>query len=317
MAASDDGADFVLERVFEAPRELVFAAWTEPAHLAEWWGPFGYSTRATVDARAGGAYELVMRNAAGDEYPMRGVYREFVANERIVYTAELRGHPDAWYGAVDPTGAIARDAYDHVTTVTFESLAPRRTRVTIRTRFQSQAVRDALAKHGMRHGWGQSLDKLDAKIASDAPERELVQVREYEAPRERVWAAVTEPAELAKWWGPSGFTLTTIEHDLRPGGAWQYVMHGPDGASYPNKSIYTEVKKPERLAWKQAGGKEDGKGVHFVATLTLVERDGKTLLTLRQRFESPDDRAFVVTTHKAIEGGVQTFTRLQQHLARV
>ena len=69
----------------------------------------------------------------------------------------------------------------------------------------------------------------------------------------KVW---TDPQHLAHWWGPDGFTLTTREMDVRPGGVWRFIMHGPDGTDYKNRIVYTEVSPPGRLVYKHAG--EDG-----------------------------------------------------------
>lgn len=74
-----------------------------------------------------------------------------------------------------------------------------------------------------------------------ASEREPVTSRVLEAPRERVFRAFSDPAHLERWWGPKGFTNTFHEFDLRPGGNWRFVMHGPDGADFPNESVFVEV----------------------------------------------------------------------------
>jgi len=82
--------------------------------------------------------------------------------------------------------------------------------------------------------------------------------RVFEAPRELVWEAWTNPKHVVHWWGPKGFTTTIETMDLRPGGVWTQVMHGPDGAHYPNKCRFTEVSKPERIAYSHAGGRQGG-----------------------------------------------------------
>ena len=75
----------------------------------------------------------------------------------------------------------------------------------------------------------------------------IVTTRVFDAPRDLVWAAWTDPAHLAQWWGPDGFTTTTSAYDLRPGGTWRFMMHGPDGSDYPNRITFDEIVRPERL----------------------------------------------------------------------
>nr|WP_318653387.1 SRPBCC family protein [Paenibacillus rhizovicinus] len=108
---------------------------------------------------------------------------------------------------------------------------------------------------------------------------ELVAARVIDAKRELVFGAWTNPELLAQWWGPRGFTNTFNEFDPRPGGAWTFVMHGPDGTDYPNSNVFVEIVSPERIVIK-----------HIVApvfTLTALfeELDGKTGIIFRQQFE--------------------------------
>ena len=86
----------VITRVFDAPRTLVFQAWTEPKDLARWWGPHGFTNpMCEVDVKPGGTIRIVMRGPDGTDYPMRGVFREILQPERLVFTAvaeDANGH---------------------------------------------------------------------------------------------------------------------------------------------------------------------------------------------------------------------------------
>src|SRR5580700_2538193 len=85
--ASELEREVTITRLFDAPRELVFQAWTDPQHLAQWWGPKGFSNPiCEADARPGGAWRIVMRGPDGAKYPCGGVYREIVESERLVFT---------------------------------------------------------------------------------------------------------------------------------------------------------------------------------------------------------------------------------------
>jgi uncharacterized protein YndB with AHSA1/START domain len=153
---------------------------------------------------------------------------------------------------------------------------------------------------------------------SDTQDREIVISREFNAPRELVWEAMINPKHVVNWWGPRGFSTTIEEMDVRPGGIWKHVMHGPDGVDYPNKSIFKEVTKPERIVFSHGGGKKGGPGAIFEATWSFDALDsGKTKLTIHMVFPSAADRDKVVKEYGAIEGGKQTLERLAEYLPKM
>ncbi|HXZ13760.1 MAG TPA: SRPBCC family protein [Candidatus Sulfotelmatobacter sp.] len=145
--------------------------------------------------------------------------------------------------------------------------------------------------------------------------REIVLTRIFDAPRELVWNAWTDPKQVARWWGPRGFTTTIHEMDLRPGGRWRQTMHGPDGAAYPCEFVFSEVVSPKRIVYSMKGGKKGGRTIECETTWTFEALDGKTKLTLRMVFASASDAEFAIKTHGAIEGGEQTLARLGEYLA--
>ena len=157
----DSIQSFVIERTFDAPRELVFKAWTDPKQMAQWWGPREFTNPVCqMDPRPGGAYRIVMRGADGVEYPIKGVYREIAKPARLVITMDCSEHPDAWHDMVNPQrGKNRNPAGEIITTVTFEEFGGK-TKLTINMRFESSAIRDAMVKMGMNEGWSQSLERL-------------------------------------------------------------------------------------------------------------------------------------------------------------
>lgn len=155
-----------------------------------------------------------------------------------------------------------------------------------------------------------------ASASAGTADRELVFTRVFDAPRELVWTAWTDPRHVGEWWGPRGFTTTTHEMDVRPGGVWRFVMHGPDGTDYPNRIVYTEVMRPERLAYDH--GDDDGTDdVSFQVTVTFADEGGRTRLTMRMRFASAEELRRVVEEFGAVEGANQTLDRLGEYLARM
>lgn len=149
------------------------------------------------------------------------------------------------------------------------------------------------------------------EITSTA-DRDLVVSRVYDTPRYLVFRAWTDPLRISEWWGPDGFTTTTRSMDVRPGGAWDYVMHGPDGVDWPNYVAYIDVVAPERLVY--AHGEYAGRPAEFETTVTFVDRDGKTEVTLRALFPTAEVRDRNVAEHGAVEGGKQTLARLAEQL---
>ena len=144
--------EIAMTRNFDAPRELVFDAWTKPELLKRWLGVRGGWTFAVceVDLRVGGAYRFVWRGPKGNEMGMGGVYREIVRPERLVATEKF---DDPWYEG---------EALD--TTVFVEQAG--RTTATTTVRYASQEVRDAVLKTPMVTGVAESYDKLDEVLAS-------------------------------------------------------------------------------------------------------------------------------------------------------
>jgi uncharacterized protein YndB with AHSA1/START domain len=155
-------------------------------------------------------------------------------------------------------------------------------------------------------------DSLD--LAQDP--RTIVGVREFDAPRELVFEAWTDPEHLAQWWGPDGFTTTTSAFDMRPGGVWRFVMHGPDGRDYENRITFDEVVKPERLVYHHGGG-DDVEPVQFRTTVTFEDIGGRTRLTMRGVFPSSAERDRVIREYGADKGLVQTLTRLGEYVAKM
>jgi len=140
------GRELTITRVIDAPRDLVFQAWTDPKHVAQWWGPRGFTNPiCEMDARPGGALRIVMRAADGAEYPMKGIFREVVAPARLVFTNI----------ALDAEG---NHLLEGVTTVTFAEHGGK-TKLTLKTRAVAHAAR---MLEGMEAGWTQSLERLQA-----------------------------------------------------------------------------------------------------------------------------------------------------------
>ena len=134
-------------------------------------------------------------------------------------------------------------------------------------------------------------------------DREFVHSRLIDAPRECVFKAFNDPAHLAHWWGPNGFSSTFHEFDFRPGGTWRFMMHGPDGANYPNENVFVEIIAPERIVVEHIS-----EAHHFQLTITLAAQGGKTLVGWRQVFDTAEERQRI--TSFVTEANEQNLDRL-------
>ena len=281
LAAGTSDREVVLTRVFDAPRDLVWEAWTDPKHLGNWWGPRGFTTRVHAwDVRPGGKIALEMVGPDGTAYPMGGTFHEAAAPGRLVFTG---------------TAFEDADGNPQLEVHTTVTLAERGGQTTLAVRLLPVKVAPAAAGAlaGMEEGWGQQLDRLAEDLAA-AGEGAFTITRTFDAPREVVFKAWTETGHLTRWFGPVGFTTTARHNDVRPGGVFHYHMRAADGHEMWGKWVYREVTPPERLVFVQsfsdpAGGTArapfPGIGptwpLEVLSTVTFAEHGGRTTLTMR------------------------------------
>ncbi|MCC7450079.1 MAG: SRPBCC family protein [Anaerolineae bacterium] len=134
-----------MERIFDAPRDLVFQVWTDPKHIPQWWGPSNLTTIvALMDAKAGGLWRFIQRDQQGNEFAFHGVYHDIVSPERIVNTFEFEGTP----------GHVVLE------TATFEALPDGKTKVIASSVFQSLADRDGMIQSGMESGAAETWERF-------------------------------------------------------------------------------------------------------------------------------------------------------------
>ena len=150
-------------------------------------------------------------------------------------------------------------------------------------------------------------------VINETTNRELSITRLLNAPRELVWEVWTKAEHIANWWGPVGFTTTTHEMNVKPGGMWRFMMHSPDGRDYPNKIVFIEVVKPELLVYNHTG-EDETEDIRFHVTVNFEKQGNKTKLTMRSMFESEEELIRVVKEYGAEEGMKQTVNRLEEYL---
>jgi uncharacterized protein YndB with AHSA1/START domain len=151
-------------------------------------------------------------------------------------------------------------------------------------------------------------EELTGASAEDRTLRTIGTTRSFKAPIALVWRMWTEPEHLVQWWGPDGFRVTMHEMDVRAGGNWSFIMHGPDGRDYPNQSTYVEVVPHKRIVYRHAKPA-------FTSTVTFADRGQETVIEMNMLFDTRETRDIVAKTYGAVEGQQQTLNRLAVHLA--
>lgn len=153
-----------------------------------------------------------------------------------------------------------------------------------------------------------SSSALTLTLPSD---REIEVTRVFDAPRDFVFKAHTDPDAIPRWWGPRRHTTVVDKMDLRRGGAWRFVSRDADGNEYAFHGEYREIVPPERIV--QTFEFEGMPGHVSVETLTFVEHDGRTTLTVRSVFDSVEDRDGTLQSGME-EGLAETWERLAEYL---
>jgi uncharacterized protein YndB with AHSA1/START domain len=150
-------------------------------------------------------------------------------------------------------------------------------------------------------------------MAAKSNADEISLTRVYRAPLKTVWNAWTDTDQIAQWWGPRGFSLTTHSKELKPGGIWHYTMHGPDGVDYPNKTVYLEIEKYARLVYDHGGN--DERAPMFRVTVLFSEVKGGTQMDMTMRLPTAEAAE---ETRKFIKkaGGDTTWDRLAEYLEK-
>lgn len=163
---------------------------------------------------------------------------------------------------------------------------------------------------GMREFAVRTPDGHRIRFGEPVADREIVSARVLPAPRELVFRAFSDPAVLARWWGPEGFVNTFHEFDFRPGGAWRFAMHGPDGGEYRMEKEFVEIVRPERIVLRHLDP------VHgFLMTMSFADAAGGTLVTWRMRFDSGEEAERV--RGAVVEANEENLDRLAAVLATI
>jgi uncharacterized protein YndB with AHSA1/START domain len=298
-STTEAGGQVTLTRVLDAPRELVWRAWTRPEQFARWFGTPPFTTplsKVSMDVRPGGEWRATQVAEDGTELPFVGVYREIAEPERLVFTFE------------DPQDRSDPDI--EVATLTLAEIDGR-TEMTFR-----QAGHLPEEEYGkLEQGYGLFFDRLAAHLREVStssflidPDRPVVVMRRtFDAPSRMVFDALTRPDLFEHWYGPHEYAVVSAEADVRPGGAYRIVQRGPDGTLHGFRGEYRDVVPGERIVqtWAYEGVPDSV----AIITSVLEERDGMTTLTETTEFPNLADRADNLAAGGE-RGALESWTRL-------
>lgn len=307
------GRELTVTRVFQAPREIVYQTWTDPRHLSHWWGPEGFTiTTHAIDVTPGGVWSYVMHGPDGADYANRIQYIEIVRPERLVYSH----------------GDDEKEEHFRVT-VTMEDKG-NATELTMRMVFQTaEELEETVNKYGAIEGAKSTMSRL-AEELEVLKTTNLEITRTFNAPRDLVFKAWTDPEHLKHWWGPKGYDITISKFDLQPGGLFHYNMQNPDGHQMWGKFVFREVAGPGKLVFVNSFSDLQGNTVRapfselipleILNIVTFTEQDGQTTITLRgvpiQATE--EEVRFFYSMHPSMQQGYgSTFDQLDVHLAKL
>lgn len=277
-ATMPSDCEIVIERTYDAPASLVWKAWTDPAHLALWWGPVGFRTSTSRFAlKPGGDWRFVMHGPDGTDYQNHITFLEVSEPRKLVYK----------HG-----GDVDCEPVNFQVEVTFEPVGPGgiQTKLTMRSVFSSKAARDFVVNtYNAVEGGKQTLGRLAEHLAHGTNTAEadmpFLITRVFNAPIELVWQTWTQESHLAKWFGPRGSTITRCTMDLRIGGTFHYGLRMPDGSEHWGLWTMREIVEPRRLTFTVSFADANGNPVRnpwnpdwpmrWLSTVTFNEHAGK------------------------------------------
>jgi uncharacterized protein YndB with AHSA1/START domain len=317
-----------IAREFAAPVQRVWRAWSDPEHVAQWFGPAGFRTvTKSREFRTGGHWRFTMIGPDGHEYLNEVDYLEIVPHALLRYrqggggeTAHINFEVEVRF---EPCGA-----------------GNERTRLSMRTVFPTaEALRHVVENFGAIEGGKQTQARLaqflaagNATSGEPAGANPFVLTRHFKAPRAVLWQAWTDPQHLAAWMGPAGSTTLAAHMDLRVGGRYHYGMRTADGTEMWGLCEYREIIAPGRLVYVQSFSDPQGGltrhplaatwPLRMLTTVTLLEHAGMSRGTaLELRWEPIQASADEIATFNGAHAGMEqgwggSMAKLEAWLAR-
>jgi uncharacterized protein YndB with AHSA1/START domain len=293
MPAENKSNEIRITRLYDAPVKVVWDAWTDPEQVAQWWGPRGFTlTTHAKDLRPGGYWNYTMHGPDGTDYPNRTTYYEVEPCAKLVYD----------HGANDTQPALFR------VTVLFSEVGGK-TKMDMTMALPTVEAAEETRKFIKKAGGDGTWDRLAEYLEHQASGRELFVInRSFDAPIDVVYDAWTNPEHFQQWLPPTGFQMEFMRADVRPGGSSFYAMFNDSGMKMYGRVEYVELRKPDRLVYRQQFCDENEKVSRHPMSPTWPE----TMLTIIALAEEGPNRTRVTITwepHGADAEEVGTFVK--------
>lgn len=302
-----------LTRIYRAPRALVWQVWTDPVHVAKWWGPRGFTlTHHSKELRVGGTWVYTMHGPDGVDYPNVTKYHEVIEGKKLVYDHGSDGQSKPLFQV----------------TVVFSDV-PQGTQMDMIMKFENEETAKVTAEFIRKAGGYATWDRLAEYLEKETQGSECFVIhRSFAAPRELLFQLWTQPQHLAQWLPPTGASMEYIHVDIRPGGEAFYRMDHPGGQMY-GKVQYHEMSEPQLLTYTQMFSDENqGPGHHPMlpvfpekmhTTVEFVpEGPSQTRVSVTWRpqgqISAEELAAFLKTRDSMTVGWTGSFDKFERHL---
>lgn len=277
MDAKNKSNELKISRVYDAPVKAVWEAWTDPDQAAKWWGPRGFTlTTHSKDLRVGGTWHYTMHGPDGVDYPNKTKYLEVEKYSKLVYD----------HGGYDDRPPMFRVTVQFSETKGKTSMEMT---MTLPTPEAAEETRKFIKKAGGNSTWDRLAEYLDKETLGKEC---FVINRTFNTPLALMFEMWTDPKHFSKWLPPTGFDMTFIRSDIKPGGSTFYYMSGGDGSKMYGRTSYLEIKRPDRLVYTQQFCDEKENVTRHPMAATWPET---MLTTVTLSEEGPDQTRVTIT----------------------
>jgi uncharacterized protein YndB with AHSA1/START domain len=304
MATTNKSNEIRITRVYDAPVQAVWDAWTDPNQAAQWWGPRGFTlTTHSKDLKPGGSWKYTMHGPDGVDYPNTTRYLEVEKHSKLIY---------------DHGGNEDQPPMFRVTVLFTEAKGKTKMEMsmTLPTPEAAEETRKFIKKAGGDSTWDRLAEYLEKE--SSGKEKFVIN-RSFDAPMELMFEMWTNPKHLSQWLPPTGFKMEFIKSDIKPGGSSFYCMTGKGDMKMYGRAEYLKIEKPDRIVYTQQFCDANGNVSRhpmsptwpetMLTTVTLTEEGlGRTRVTVSWEPHGPTTREELETFIKSRPGMTQGWT---------
>jgi uncharacterized protein YndB with AHSA1/START domain len=244
MVARAKSNEIKIVRLYDAPVEVVWNAWTDVEQVKKWWGPRGFTlTSHSKDLRPGGIWHYTMHGPDGTDWPNKTLYHEVVEHAKLVYD----------HGGNDEQKPLFR------VTALFEQVGEQ-TRLEMTMTLPTPEAAEETRKMIKQAGGNSTWDRLAEYLEKESTGKEnFVINRAFDVPIDVMFRMWTDPEHFAKWLPPTGFEMKFLQADIRPGGSTLFEMSNASGLTMYGRAEYLKIEQPHTIVYSQQFCDADGK----------------------------------------------------------